>query len=151
MKNIHTIVVTVENEDFIEYCGKINIRVVPDINSVSNPKGVLVVHHSNELGELDISKELIEGFTVGTYLTEARHTFQGLPEYGLQLCDVYIGIINLTTGEIIQWNVPDTYAEERKAWVKDHAGQICSSCGETMDEDRDFSHGCSQSICYMCS
>ena len=148
MKNIHTIVI---NEDYIKYCKEIDIRFITDIEQVNDPKGVLVIHHVNVLGELDISKELLDGFTIGTYLTEARHTFQGLPEYGLQLCDIYVGIINLTTGEIIQWDVPDTYDEERRAWVKDHVGQICSSCGATMDEDRDFSHGCSPSICYMCS
>lgn len=91
------------------------------------------------------------GYHIGVIRYELRHMFQGLPEYGPQLEQIICGILNLKTGQVVQIIVPDTYDEERKAWVAEHSGTRTCSCGTVLMTDSDFSHGCGENTCYMCS
>jgi len=159
MKNITTITSPKSLPELAKWCETNNITFFDNVESEyfdvitdgKVNKELLIICRLEDLGSNSTSELLKRGYKIGTFREEDRHFFEGLPDMGLNIRQVCIGVINLSTGETIDWEIPDTYEQDRARWVEKHSGQICSSCGSEMNEDRDFSHGCSETICYMCS
>lgn len=150
MKNISTIYAYYAVKELKELCEKNNIALIDDLDLLDccEPQETLIIVSSDSVSQH--RTRLQKGYRAGMYLFTTIAKFCGLPDYG-NWVDVESGLIDLSTGNYVEWAVPDTYEQDKQSWLFAHYGQICSSCGAVMNEERDFTHGCGDTVCHMCS
>ena len=133
------------------YCSDNNIVILNCIDKADHlkPTDVLVLLFDDEISHRTTADYIQQGYKIGTYLHEVREIFEAPGRQGLDE-KVIVGFIDLRTNEVHEWVVEDPYNAHQAAWLAEHAGRVCS-CGHVMNELRDFSHGCGDNTCYMCS